>query len=285
MYSQSAGRYNSLCILFIIAVLNHGVLMNVLAFSVSMTYTPPLKSYVGKFHRNKGDQFGSTNDNYSSRGADTIMKSPSPKASSRVRSSTTSKSATSEALSVPRPSSSLRSTFEQRMRNIVLKNGGIKMKSIATAATTTLKRRGTKKTELAIYSEPNVFLIDSLKDYKKIVADEEAKIVVVRFFAPWCKACKAVAPIFYRMSRKFPDTVFVDVPVTEDNSILHQGLGVERIPFCHIYHPTAGLVEELRFTRPKARNVVSIFQTYLQGECTDLDIDLKTSLYSSPFER
>ena len=45
------------------------------------------------------------------------------------------------------------------------------------------------------------------------------------------------------------DVVFVDVPVTQHNAVIHQGLGVPSLPFGHIYHPQAGLVEELKLTR------------------------------------
>jgi hypothetical protein len=51
------------------------------------------------------------------------------------------------------------------------------------------------------------------------------------------------------MATKYPDVIFVDVPVTNENANLHQGLGVPSLPFGHIYHPAAGLVEELRLTR------------------------------------
>jgi hypothetical protein len=45
------------------------------------------------------------------------------------------------------------------------------------------------------------------------------------------------------------DVVFVDVPVTQENAVIHQGLGVPSLPFGHIYHPQEGLVEELKLTR------------------------------------
>lgn len=63
------------------------------------------------------------------------------------------------------------------------------------------------------------------------------------------------------MARDFPDTIFVDVPVTDKNPALHQGLGVTTLPFAHIYHPTAGLVEEHKLTRKD----VAAFQQKLQG--------------------
>jgi thiol-disulfide isomerase/thioredoxin len=63
------------------------------------------------------------------------------------------------------------------------------------------------------------------------------------------QACKAVAPLFYRLAGQHRDIVFVDVPVTQDNAVIHQGLGVPSLPFGHVYHPSQGLVEELKLTR------------------------------------
>lgn len=35
----------------------------------------------------------------------------------------------------------------------------------------------------------NYCVVRTLQEFKEIVADEEEKIVVVRFFATWCKVC------------------------------------------------------------------------------------------------
>ena len=70
-----------------------------------------------------------------------------------------------------------------------------------------------------------------------------------------------MAPHYYKLARDFPDAIFVDVPVTDKNPALHQGLGVTSLPFAHIYHPTAGLVEEHKLTR----NDVASFHSKLKG--------------------
>lgn len=114
---------------------------------------------------------------------------------------------------------------------------------------------------------PNVVRADSLAEYKKVVADEQHKIVATRFYAPWCRACKAVAPFFYRLARDFPDVVFVDVPVTEQNTSLHQGLGVPSLPFGHIYHPQGGLVEEHKLTRNLFTDFQEKLRFYRDGQC------------------
>ena len=79
------------------------------------------------------------------------------------------------------------------------------------------------------------------------------------------QACQAVAPHFYKLARDYPDIIFVDVPVTDKNSALHQGLGVATLPFAHIYHPMAGLVEEHKLTRKDVDSFRQKLQGYLDG--------------------
>lgn len=62
-------------------------------------------------------------------------------------------------------------TFERRMRNMVL--GDEKKRKKPRAAAANLPR--------------NVQMITTLEDYKHVVGDEREKIVVARFYAPWCK--------------------------------------------------------------------------------------------------
>ena len=65
----------------------------------------------------------------------------------------------------------------------------------------------------------------------------------------------------------YPDAVFVDVPVNDQNASLHQGLGVPSLPFGHIYHPTAGLVEELKLTRKHITEFKKSLNSYIDGSC------------------
>jgi hypothetical protein len=67
---------------------------------------------------------------------------------------------------------------------------------------------------------------------------------------------------------KSKQAVFVDVPVTRENTLLHQGLGIPSLPYAHIYHPEMGLVEEMSFTRKHVADVMEILDTYIQGFCS-----------------
>jgi len=113
-----------------------------------------------------------------------------------------------------------------------------------------------------------VQLVTTIDEYKEFVADEKARIVVVRFFADWCKACKAMKPDFYKLAKELsPDVVFVEVPLTKDNAYLHQGLGVPTVPYGHIYHPEAGLVEEQSISKKNFRRFKKKLICYIDGEC------------------
>jgi hypothetical protein len=98
------------------------------------------------------------------------------------------------------------------------------------------------------------------------------KVVRLRNFYILLQACQAVAPHFYHLATLFPDTIFVDVPVSEKNAALHQGLGIPTLPFAHIYHPT-GLVEEQKLTRNQVAPFKVKLQSYVTGSCPIPDND------------
>jgi thiol-disulfide isomerase/thioredoxin len=130
-------------------------------------------------------------------------------------------------------------------------------------------------------------VVTTLADYKRVVVDEPNRITVVRFAAPWCRACKAVQPHFAKLALHYQqlqqqqsstattsseksDTMmvqFVECPVSKDTALLHQGLGVPSVPFGHIYHPTAGLVEEIKLNKKVFGTFCRVLETYVQGYC------------------
>jgi thiol-disulfide isomerase/thioredoxin len=116
---------------------------------------------------------------------------------------------------------------------------------------------------------PTIQKVLSIDEYKKVVVEEKNVMVVVRFYAPWCRACKAISNRFrQQLPAKFGTSMkFVEVPLTKENAFLHEGLGVPSLPFAHVYHPDVGLVEERKINQKMFSEFVDVLQTYHQGYC------------------
>ncbi len=116
---------------------------------------------------------------------------------------------------------------------------------------------------------PKVQMVDNIHDYKDIVVDEKEQIVVVRFFASWCRSCKASKPMFSKLVRTFSDSSvkFVEVPLTKETAYLQEGLGVPSVPYAHIYHPEVGLVEEMKVSKPHFGEFSQRLNSYVVGSC------------------
>jgi thiol-disulfide isomerase/thioredoxin len=109
--------------------------------------------------------------------------------------------------------------------------------------------------------------VTEIQDYKDVVVEEHNQLVCVRFYAPWCRACKAVQASFRRLPKRYPNVKFVEVPLTQKNAYLHKGLGIPSLPFAHVYHPEAGLVEERKINKTIFGDFEKVLKTYVDGEC------------------
>ena len=138
----------------------------------------------------------------------------------------------------------------------------------------TLHQRLTRKTKETSYAKPTQPLIakaSNLQEYRREVALAEQDLVVVRFYAPWCRACKAAGPYYRRLARQYQqkkhNVKFVEVPIAHENAVLFQGLGVKSVPFGHVYHKEAGLVEERKLKAKDMKAFTEVLDTYVKGEC------------------
>mmetsp|Transcript_28112 Transcript_28112/g.68466 ORF Transcript_28112/g.68466 Transcript_28112/m.68466 type:complete len:272 (+) Transcript_28112:284-1099(+) len=227
---------------FLFVILSCSFLTPTNAFSqmqMMAAYKPPVKSSVSKIR--------------SPRSSPQSRQQPhqAPSSDSSIRQS--SKQRASAAVSVPRtlnPSATRRS-FQERMRGVLSKEKA-KVR-IATQKSQSMPR--------------NVHEVETLDDFKALLSSCHNKLVVVRFYAPWCRACKAIQPIFYKLAHQFPHVVFVDVPCHDKNTNLHAGLGVPSLPYGHVYHPTSGLVEETKLSRKQFPQLARKLQSYVQERC------------------
>lgn len=138
-----------------------------------------------------------------------------------------------------------------------------KKKSRVTRVIRSTSSESTNKVNVAI----------TLEEFEKLREESvaENRLMIVRFFSHWCKSCKAVEPMYRRLARKNPQVSFVDIPISKENEELRDVLNIVSVPFGHIYHPTAGLMEELQMGKRFWNDFQDIFYRYTKGVCEVLD--------------
>ena len=129
--------------------------------------------------------------------------------------------------------------------------------------------------------------LDTPREFQSHVADETDSLVVVRFYADACPSCRATSSVFRKWSRdmgcvnglvsssesSIPIKI-VEMPLTKaTSSFLQDELQVDQIPYCHLYHPEYGLIEEqLVLNRSDLQDFCKTVETWSKGGC---DFDLK----------
>ena len=127
-------------------------------------------------------------------------------------------------------------------------------------------------------------------DFQTQVIDEKDSLVVVRFYADACPSCRATSSVFRKWSRGIANSSdnvsdcsestipikFFQMPLTKaTSSFLQDELKVEQIPYCHLYHPDYGLIEEqLVMNRSDLKDFCNTVLTWSAGGCDyDLEAD------------
>lgn len=129
--------------------------------------------------------------------------------------------------------------------------------------------------------------LDTPQEFQSHVAEETDSLVVVRFYADACPSCRATSSVFRKWSRdmgcvnglvsssesNIPIKI-VEMPLTKaTSSFLQDELQVDQIPYCHLYHPEYGLIEEqLVLNRTDLKDFCKTVETWSKGGC---DFDLK----------
>jgi len=132
------------------------------------------------------------------------------------------------------------------------------------------RKSGIKVTRRVISSTKpsNVYSVASSQEYKDMINKlSKDNIIVTRFYAKWCKACIATTPLFNRLATNNPNIVFIQVAIQSDSSDLYEELKIPSIPFSHIYHHSAGLVEEIQLSKKRWPIYEKIIATYVQAYC------------------
>jgi len=95
-------------------------------------------------------------------------------------------------------------------------------------------------------NQHGIYDLVTKENHIALLAANPGKIVIMKFYAPWCRACKGLEPKFIQISKdpkyaKLP-LVFAQMSV-QDNKEYIKSLGVLALPSVHIYAGIEGLVE------------------------------------------
>ena len=96
-------------------------------------------------------------------------------------------------------------------------------------------------------SEEGIYEIDTPEEHTALISGFNDKIVLLKFYAPWCRACKGLAPKFIALSKdpKLSNLplVFAEMSIS-DNKDFIKSLGVVALPSVQFYIGCEGGVIE-----------------------------------------
>ena len=137
-------------------------------------------------------------------------------------------------------------------------------------------------------SLPNNMIEVSSKAELMNILQSSNQLTVVRFHAPFCKACKAMAPYLQRFAMQhMHDINFVEVAVDTRNPeivTMMKEFGITKVPYGLVYHPDMGIVQQANFNKRYFRNVSQMIETYVNGLCQlPQDVNEYSQVYTSPY--
>ena len=116
--------------------------------------------------------------------------------------------------------------------------------------------------------------IATTEDYHALIeeATKENRLVVIKFYASWCRACKAMSPKFVRVAEDWPDIEFHEI-LFDDNKKLCKSLGIKILPFMEIIAGDKGKVESFTCGPSKISLLISKLEDTTAAYCDVDDIE------------
>ena len=112
-------------------------------------------------------------------------------------------------------------------------------------------------------------LLEDKDQYDALIADatKENRIVVIKFFASWCRACKAMSPKIDTISSEWPEVEFYEI-MFDNNKKLCKSLGIKVLPFIEIVAGSNGKVESFSCGPSKISQLQEKLETH--GGCEEI---------------
>eukprot|EP00168_Porphyra_purpurea_P006820 TRINITY_DN1840_c0_g1_i10.p1 TRINITY_DN1840_c0_g1~~TRINITY_DN1840_c0_g1_i10.p1 ORF type:complete len:233 (+),score=70.05 TRINITY_DN1840_c0_g1_i10:690-1388(+) len=108
--------------------------------------------------------------------------------------------------------------------------------------------------------------ITSFDEYMEMLEASAGQVAVLKFYAPWCRSCRAISPKVARLAHEFPEIRFYEIDY-EANKELCWRLGVKNLPTFHFYSGAAGRVEDFNAGPARAHVIREKVVEYALGKC------------------
>ena len=133
--------------------------------------------------------------------------------------------------------------------------------------------------------------VNKPSQFQAQVLEEKDSLVVVRFYAEVCPSCKATRPLFTKWFRDLEKNdnqshisadvsmkgsqqdplpiKILEMPLNKATSaFIKDELQIDQLPYCHLYHPKFGMVEEqLVLSKVDFREFVDVVDGWSKGGC------------------
>jgi len=89
--------------------------------------------------------------------------------------------------------------------------------------------------------------ITSSQEFDSLFSDKKEMLIVIEFYAEFCKTCQAISSSYNRMARKDEyeqDVVFAKIPLTKETRLVFKELNVKSVPSCRVYKSHDCLLRE-----------------------------------------
>jgi len=109
--------------------------------------------------------------------------------------------------------------------------------------------------------DAGIYQVENKEMHEALLKANPDRLVVLKFYAPWCRACKGLAPRFktVSMNPQNKDIVFAELNVQPNREYV-KSLGILALPCVHFYGGSQGLVENF----PCGPSKIPILKTKLR---------------------
>jgi len=146
-----------------------------------------------------------------------------------------------------------------------------------------------KLSKVPVRLENGIYDLETKEAHLELLASNPGKIVIMKFYAPWCRACKGLEPRFVKISK---DTKYDKLPLVfaqmsvQHNKAYIKSMGILALPSVHIYAGTEGLVENFPCGPSKVpvlkKKIAQVVNSKVDPDTFELNVNMEIVTETEP---